>query len=319
MHKCNLAEKIIPRLTINRLSRIDPTRTLGIRNRFVREINKRFGRLKREIKQSILDNDCFGIQKEPVVLEAVKERQFDFVRTQSKVDAFMRWLEVQEKEYVLSGGKRGLQLIRRPGTRLGEEEAWTDLYVHSAYQQGIVRARQEMRKAGYNIPADDALFGGLNAAFNQPFHIDRLGVLYTRTFEDLKTVTQFTNAQVRRKIADGLTTGLTKGIAEGKNPRTIARELVKDVANRVDAIGITRARLIARTEVIRAHHQASIAEFKEYEVEGVSIVAEWQTAGYEVCEECEALEGKTFSLDEIEGMIPLHPQCRCVAIPILKE
>jgi len=44
--------------------------------------------------------------------------------------------------------------------------------------------------------------------------------------------------------------------------------------------------------------------------------AEWKTAGYNVCPDCSAMEGRIFSLDEIESMIPLHPNCRCVALPI---
>ena len=31
------------------------------------------------------------------------------------------------------------------------------------------------------------------------------------------------------------------------------------------------------------------------------------------------MEGKIFSLDEIEGMIPLHPECRCIALPYIEE
>jgi len=55
-------------------------------------------------------------------------------------------------------------------------------------------------------------------------------------------------------------------------------------------------------------------------VEGVRVKAEWKTAGLtdaRTCDECRELEGHVFSLDEIEKMIPKHPNCRCVALPYL--
>ena len=38
-----------------------------------------------------------------------------------------------------------------------------------------------------------------------------------------------------------------------------------------------------------------------------------------VCSQCLALQGKIFSLDEIEPMIPLHPNCRCIALPYIED
>ena len=75
-----------------------------------------------------------------------------------------------------------------------------------------------------------------------------------------------------------------------------------------------------RTEVIAAHHSATIAEYRAAGVEGVEVKAEFSTAGDDlVCELCESLEGQIFELSEIEGLIPRHPNCRCVAIPVVKR
>ena len=51
------------------------------------------------------------------------------------------------------------------------------------------------------------------------------------------------------------------------------------------------------------------SEYRNAGLSGVTVMAEWMTAGVGVCPECAALEGKVFSLDTIEGMIPLHPNC----------
>jgi SPP1 gp7 family putative phage head morphogenesis protein len=279
-------------------------------------MNVRFARLKIDIRKSIIDQDCFGIQpsNEVTALQATSRRQFAFPRSAQKVDAFMAWLEEQERQGILD-------IIYRPGSIRGLEQAWTDVYIHSAYARGIMRGRTELSRAGYDVTPMGQIGGGISALMNQPFHADRVGLLYTRTFEDLKSVTRIMNSAIRRTISDGLTIGLSRGMAEGKNPRQIARELYKDVQHHVDKIGVTRARMIARTEIIRAHHLATVAEYRRADAEmGVRVQAEWLTAGDErVCEFCVELQGKIYTLNEIEGMIPAHPQCRCCAIPALAE
>jgi len=61
-------------------------------------------------------------------------------------------------------------------------------------------------------------------------------------------------------------------------------------------------------------------EGKPHLVVPVIMMAEWATAGDDrVCDECASLEGKIFTLEEIESMIPRHPQCRCIALPIEKK
>lgn len=300
---------------VNTTFRTDPTRTTALRARFVREMDRRFTRLKKDVRISIVDRDCFGIQPEVLgVLSPLPGKAFEFKRTSEKVALFMRWLEEQERLGIL-------EIIFRPGTLPGIEAAWTDVFIDSAYAQGMRRGRVELRRKGYRVPTFEQVPSGIGVVMSQPYHADRIGAIYTRTFEDLKSVTQVMNAQVRRQIADGLTTGLARGLAEGKNPRVIARELVKDVANRVDKIGITRARMIARTEVIRAHHVATIAEYERADAEmEVTVMAEWATAGFKVCDHClDMATGGPYKLKEIEGMIPAHPNCRCVALPVMKE
>jgi len=47
------------------------------------------------------------------------------------------------------------------------------------------------------------------------------------------------------------------------------------------------------------------------------VKAEWSTAGFNVCPICDSNEGREFTLGNIRGLIPAHPNCRCVAIPIV--
>jgi hypothetical protein len=62
-----------------------------------------------------------------------------------------------------------------------------------------------------------------------------------------------------------------------------------------------------------------VQEYKNWAVEGVVVKAEWVDAGFNVCPKCAENNGKIFELSEIEGLIPLHPNCRCIALPTMPE
>ena len=308
---------------LNNQRRLDPSRTGGLRRRFQRDVDRRLAVLKRDLKTSIVTNDCFGLVpiSRRYALTALPERAFFFDRDPEKIAKFMAWLLEQERLGIL-------EIVSRPGTNTAIEGAWTDIYIQSAYAQGIRRAQAEMLKAGIpapqlNLPLGNNSEVSLRLAFNQPIHADRVGVIYTRAYEDLKSVADVMNARIRRSIADGLTTGLARGISEGKSPEVIARELMKDVAHHVDVIGRTRARMIARTEVMRAHHVANINEYRRADAAmEVEVMAEWSIADLTACTACQEMAARdnghgkgVYTLDEIEGLIPYHPQCRCVAVP----
>ena len=296
-------------LTFFQLSKLDPSETGTIQRTFISEAEKRFGWLSSVIYKAIVEKDILALGRQVIELQQytveeaikrIKERQFDFPRSAQKVDAFMDWLDEMEQSSVL-------EVIRRPiGIRGTGEEAWTDTFIRSSYAKGIARGKKELKKANYNIPRlatnpDDEV----RLSFNQPFHADRVGLIYTRTYNDLKGVTKAMDTQISRELAQGL--------AEGRGPLDIARAIV----DRVDKIGTTRAKTIARTEVMRAHHSANVAEYKRAGVLGIKVVAEWETAA-DPCPICESLsDGKPFyDIDEIEGLIPAHPNCRCVAVPV---
>lgn len=305
-------------------SRRDPTLTLTIRNQFASDMASRFIAIRGAIRQAIIDEDILGlvnpaeiVSEQPMVmasppLSTPGPRAFEFQRSGEKIASFMDWLKRQEQRGVLQ-----ISEFSQVGT--GIEGAWTNKYIQSSYQQGVKRARQELNKADFNVPTIEES-GGIASVFNQPFHVDRVGLLFTRTFEDLKGTTDAMNTQIARVLSEGM--------AEGLNPNTIARQLTKTISGPVEGLGITdtlgrfipaqrRAKILARTEVIRAHHKATIQEYRNFAVAGVQVIAEFRTAGDDrVCVECNSLEGERFTLDQAEGIIPVHPQCRCIFIPI---
>jgi len=274
----------------------------------------RFNKICQVIRRAIVTDDCFGLQ--PLIMEtALKSpgrRAFDFPRSSDKIEEFMKWLHEMERSGILE-----LETMQQIGT--GIEKRWSDLYIKDSYARGIQRARWELAKAGYEVAGIEAT-GGIAASLAMPFHVDRLGLLYSRTFSELKGVTAAMDQQISRVLA--------QAVADGEGPRQIARLLVSTINGEgmgdlalTDKLGRfiparARAEMIARTEVIRSFHQANVQEMMNYGVAGVYVKAEYMTAGDgRVCPRCASLQGKIYDLQEAMNLIPKHPRCRCVVLP----
>lgn len=289
----------------------DPTHTLSLRNSFVAEMRKRFKGLNAAIQLEILRNDTTGLIKD--LLNSTTP--YPFTRSSEKISEFLKWLQRQIDDKILT-------VSVHPQLGQAIEAEWADLYIESAYTQGVRRAITEMRRSGYSMAPMSAQ-QAVQAVWLSPIHTDRVGVLFTRVFTDLQGITNDMSSQIARILAQGM--------IDGKNPRELASAIAsviltggkteyakKIVGNSKSAL--YRGELIARTEIIRAHHLGMIQEYRNFGVAGVRVLAEWKTAGDDrVCTECASLEGKVFTLDEIEPLIPLHPLCRCIALPTVIE
>lgn len=294
--------------TVNAARRYDPTRTGATRRAFEAEINRRFAALKKLVRIALVDRDVLGLQDAPLAANARRPRHvgrtnavapppvraFQFERSGAKVAGFMDWLTAAAYDGILD---------TTLGTPIASaaENAWTNVYVRSAYQRGLQSSYAQMRRGG--IVVEDSW---INAAFFRPVHADRAGLIFTRTFEELTGVTDAMAAQMSRELAQGMIEGVG------------ARELARRLENRVDKIGRTRARMVARTEVVAAHAEATLNSYEEAGLEGVNILSEFTTAQDDaVCPICEALQGRTFTIEEARGVIPVHPNCRCAWLPVV--
>jgi len=296
----------------------DPTRTTTLRNAFSRAMRRRFDELIKVIRISVVTQDALGLSEErqntpfTFQMNPASPGQFDFPRSADKIDAFMRWLEEQVERGILTTGTY---------SQLGSafDQAWTNLYILDSYKRGIIRANREMRKLGFNIPSIEDQ-GGIDVVMQNPIHMDRVALLFTRVYEGLKGITTAMDTQISRVLAQGM--------IDGDNMQTIARKLIATInGTGMGDLAITdtlgrfiparrRAEMLARTEIIRAHHLATIQEYRNWQMVGVYVKAEWMTAGdNRVCSQCAGMQGEIFKLDVIEKMIPLHPQCRCIALP----
>lgn len=107
---------------------------------------------------------------------------------------------------------------------------------------------------------------------------------------------------------------LIRGIAVGDNPKAAARTMLKRLGGQFEG-GLARARVIARTEMMDAHHAASSEQRKANR--DLLTGWAWQASlDVRTCPSCLAQHGSVHPLDE-DGPLD-HQQGRCTSLPITK-
>lgn len=273
----------------------DPTNTTLVRNRYERDLVDWFKALQEEIRPRSFNQD---VSRPPEI--------FQFEEDSRRIAAFLRWLQKQEQDGVLT-------IIERNNNK----------YIRTAYKKGVQHAERALRRQGVEIQTEE-----VQNIFRLPVHRDTLQTLFTRNYRLLEGITTDMDEEISRI--------LTQGFAEGRNPNRIASQ----IDSAVDDIGIQRARTLARTEVINAHSESTIRRFEQAGVEDVRIRAEWSTAGdRRVCPICKALSAQgvmsietvksgTFDFEPGENeqpslagkyprKPPAHPNCRCALLPVV--
>ena len=248
------------------------------------------------MRTAIVINDGLGLEQglRLNAIDPLGVRQLANLTDQQRAAAFAEWLKASIDEGIL-------ELQQTAGAE--SAALWQQRFVQAAYLKGVQSAMASLARYGLDI-AEQTVAQILGSTF----HSTRLEVLFFRNFTELKGITGTMAQGVMRELIDGL--------ASGKGPRQIATAINK----KVEGIGIKRARILARTEIIRANNEAQLAAFEQFGVSDVTVEAEFLTAGdSRVCAQCAALEGQIFPLDKAHGMIPVHPQCRCTWIPVTER
>ena len=274
----------------------DPTRTTTLRRKFVADMTRRFRALSKNINELVVEDDAFGLTASSPFLgnQQVARQAWRFQSDAQKVASYRAWLKGQIDQGIL---------VRQGATG----QPWTDVYIESAYRKGVARAYTDTRRdllATEPQVFEQTKADFLRQTFNQPVAIQKLELLGTRAFDQLEGVTQAMSQQMSRILSDGLSAG------DG------AAKIARDLRNNVEKINNTRAKVLARTEIVHAHAEGQLDAFERLGVKELGILAEWQTAGDErVCPECEPLDGVVMTVDEARGLLPRHPNCRCAWVP----
>jgi len=304
----------------------DPTGTGDIRADFLQDIRGRFRRVRGLVRAAVgYEHDVFEQSGDAEVAalapdddgddrvrdDDIPEDVFQFDTQAGKVASFMSWVEQTVSRRILQ--PVGLQSARE-GTH------WTATYLDRAYVRGFRTARNRLRQAGVSVGEEVDPF-----ALGVPQR--QLRQLYSRTYRNLESVAA--------AIAEPVRETLTEGLANGENPREIARRLTDEI----ETIQKTRAEVLARTEIINSYSTATLDRYDRVGQQAVTVSGEFATADDDrVCPICEALEGREFATGEMRTATftfspsasepdhlageyavkpPVHPQCRCTILPVV--
>ncbi len=271
----------------------DPTQTTVLRNNYEAALYKRFRRVKGLVRTTVEENDALRMGERARRTRLASPRDdFGFEENAQKQAAFEEWLQGAIEDEILEPvGESGLL----------QGQHYTGSFVRAAVRKAIELAQGRLQQADFQVP--DA---SVDAVLNRPIHQSTLRTMYRRHYRALEGVTQEMDRQMSRT--------LTEGFAQGHHPRKMASEL----NDRIDKIGITRARTIAQTETINTHAEATLNSYERSDTEQVVKETEFSDSNdARVCERCEDLDGTTYTIDEARGVIPQHPNCRCSFIPVL--
>lgn len=263
---------------------VSPARVSTVVRGYRADLLRRWRILDRVLFSMIAVDDLLGLANQTrVTLQLQPPSRFDFpLDPGGKTEAFERWLR----------GALDSELLTPAG--------WQNSHVRAGYSRGVEHADAALRRAGVT-----PLPGELQRTFNQPIHRRRLELLFARNFRELKGITDTVDQQLSRIV--------TEALATGQSPREAARLIRRGI----QTFGRNRSIVLARTEIIRSHADATLTRFEQSGVEEVQGQAEFLTAQDDrVCPDCAALEGNRFSLEEARGIIPVHPQCRCAWLPV---
>ena len=263
-----------------------------LKQRYGQRLRGAWIKIRAEMRRGIVDRDIFGLTDEPSRRLTDAEQLADDFDPDDLTPSgyhpaddarnhrqFMAWLREQQRRGVL-------EIISRDN----------NVYVRRAVDRGIRWAEARMREEGLSV--DHA---SVDATFRAPISGSTLRLLYQRNYELLDGITSDVSNQISEE--------LTRGLAQGLAPNEVAR----NIADRIDSVGLHRATLLSRNEIQYAANQASL---RRYQSEGIGRV---EIIGHNPCPECEPHVGETYVIDDPPsfGFPPYHPQCRCSTLPIL--
>lgn len=140
---------------------------------------------------------------------------------------------------------------------------------------------------------------------------------------DLRNKIAANVAKFTQSMLDTDKESLTKVLHDGIKEGLSIAQIRANIQANLESMSKIQAQRIARTEVLRVSSQAAI---DAWEQSGVVEGKQWLTAG--AIDECADYEGQIVKLhgnfyDDItefkDGDPPLHPNCRCVVIPVVTD
>jgi hypothetical protein len=277
-------------------ARRDPTRTLDLRRKFIRTLEKRWKRISRLVTEAVATQDMFG-------LSLANAHALQIVAMSSgRVPAFQQWIDAALADTIL-----GM-----------DRELWIGGFIREAYQRGWTAATLQVgRDLPLNIDRADIItkltiaeLQGVIEAFSQRA---------VRAFSDglMSHLPPATVARSIRKEVDkvGIVRSRmtvqtmivrTNGEAALDAFQSAGRTHVDVLPETMPSPGRMHAIRDAKARSRRSRRRGVRSEFVEV-----------LTAGDDdVCTICQDIsESGPYAIADARGLIPAHPNCRCAFVP----
>lgn len=199
--------------------------------------------------------------------------------------------------------------------RKGQHEVWMEEYTAQAYQQGTGYAWASL---GVQSEIYSRAYSDLAYVLMTPEYRNRIGIVTSRTFNDMRGFTDELAATTRRILGDT--------IANGESPRVAAQKLNGYL---VDTEGTqkkaaSRAATIARTELGVAYRSAVMDEsMRTSQALGLVTKLMWVSALMATTRQWHAdRHGKLYTREEVAEFYGKNSNainCRCSTAPIIVD
>ena len=184
-----------------------------------------------------------------------------------------------------------LEEINERLTKLGQAQIEiTEPAIVQAYQETIDTIDENIADSVQNVDVSllNARMIDANQVVNQTWCLDG------KNFSDRVW-------QDKAKLLTNMKKALADALVQGKSPWEIAKSMS-------DTMGVSRrnAYRLVRTETAHAQTYAQTERYKQYGFTKGKFLA-----SPNCCEHCHEHDGEIFTLDELEKLLPVHPNCRC--------
>lgn len=248
--------------------------------------------------------------------------------------------EIAEMAKILEGANEGLILEVMRGTDKADQVrllAKIEALYGSAMKQVAEKLTADMKDlTAYELERAGKLADRIGISFNLPAPLKVFDAVMA-TPADAGTPMEVMFRRFDQNTRDRIAAVIRQGITEGKNPAAMVKALRGEVVRparwitqngkRVLRPGIYKggvyetttrgAETLARTAVMHTYNTANMETYRE-NADLLSGVKWCATLDMDTCENCAALDGQEWALDDAHPEPPVHPNCRCVLTPQVK-
>lgn len=243
-------------------------------------------------KERMLLNEALTQQEAETVIIKV---QMAYIRAYQRTMVEINELLLMAQEEGLKGTNKW-RLVKLVNVRKSIEEELglvsdeTQELATAMLEERYVKTR-EIGAQGFTTSFDKPSTKQVKAVVQQKFHGDNYA---NRIWKN--------NQAIALRIGNDL----EKMILDGKSPGEITKAIQEDFN-----VAYYQADRLVRTEASRVFAQANQDTYEEFGITRQEYVAENDS-----CADCKALDGKVYKVGE-GPQLPVHPNCRCVYIPIV--